>query len=228
MTKPLVLLSLVLALIQYAYGDKKVPTPAEELIAYEIELTEPSLIQALSRPEPLVRQNAAILLGRRSIRPAVPQLRRLLEDEFIYARLAAAEALGRLGDPSGPAALVKALQANNNPTVIYAASSLSELGNASGYEAVERISRDSKNAMDRLQAVRALSKFLRFRDKKPLAVDSLANGMLSDPAQPVRLAAAEELKTLRWEDVKRVFEKASKSSDKVISDIAEEYLRRNR
>jgi len=214
--------------IQYAYGDKKVPTPAEVLTAYGVELTVPSLVNALSSTQPMVRQNAAVLLGNRKVRAAVPELRKLLTDEFVYARLAAAGALVSLGDPTGEAALVKGLEGEDSPAVIYAASTLTELGNASGYEVVARISSDSSQVMDRLQAVRALPKFLQFRDKEGSVVGAVAKAMLADPDQRIRLAAAGELRNLKRDDVKQAFEEALKSADSVIRELAQEYLGRNR
>lgn len=57
------------------------------------------------------RQRSAELLGTAGYEPAVPGLANLLEDRDADVRLAAAQALGRIGDPGSVSALFSALEA---------------------------------------------------------------------------------------------------------------------
>ncbi len=70
------------------------------------EPAAPELLRALDHGQALVRQGAALVLGRLGHAPAVDRLLALLEDPEPAVALAAAEALGRIGDPRAVAPLL--------------------------------------------------------------------------------------------------------------------------
>lgn len=75
-----------------------------------------ALRKALSDPDPLVAESACWALGERRVRAAVPDLVRVSGDHpDPRCREAAVAALGALGDPSGMAAVLAAL--DDKPTV---------------------------------------------------------------------------------------------------------------
>jgi HEAT repeat protein len=83
------------------------------------EAAVPSLIQALSHPDPDVREQAAralALIGPKSA-PAVPDLIRLLDDVSDQVRRQAARALGQIGPAAKAAnpALIKQLERAEPP-----------------------------------------------------------------------------------------------------------------
>jgi CubicO group peptidase (beta-lactamase class C family) len=88
-----------------------------------------ALIGALKDSDPLVRENAAIALGRlgSAARQAVDPLVKALGDEDLYVRGTAAVALGRIGAAAVPA-LVRALADENGEVRRSAAIALGRLG----------------------------------------------------------------------------------------------------
>ena len=205
-------------------SDKKVFTPEELLRSYGVALETPSLVEALSNPQAIVRQNAALLLGRRKDTAVIPELKKHLNDEFPYARLAVAGALVQLGDQSGNAVLMEALADQNPGSAIYAAAALEQMGNSAGFRAIAKIAAEAKEPLDRLQATRALGKYLKHRDTEQAAVTELIARLSKDGDKRVREVAADELQHQDRTDVAAAFTAASKDKDELVRAIAESYL----
>jgi HEAT repeat protein len=209
-----------------AYADKKLPTPEEQLQAYGINLTIPDLKKALHHTQPVIRENAAIILGKRKEKSAIPDLKGLLKDNYIYARIAAAEALFIMGDESGIPVLFEILKAANIPARLRAASTLADIGKVEGYETITHILKDN-DPMDRLNAVRILPRFLRFKEPNIKVVSDLIKVLQQDKDARVRSAAADELKNFSGNEIVEAFKKAlEEDKDDVVHGIAEQYLKK--
>ena len=207
-----------------AYADKKISTPEEQLQAYGIELTTTGLKKALRHTLPVVRENAAITLGKRKERSAISDLKGLLKDDYIYARIAAAEALSIMGDDSGIPVLFEALNAAHIPARLRAASILADIGKVEGYETVAQILKNN-DPMDRLNAVRVLPRFLRFKEPNIHVVPDLVNVLHQDKDERVRRAAADELKNFSGNEIVEAFKKSLEDDeDVVVHGIAVQYL----
>lgn len=208
-----------------AYANKKLPTPEEQLQAYGINLTIPDLIKTLHHTQPVIRENAAIILGKRKEISAISDLKGLLKDDYIYARIASAEALFIMGDDSGIPVLLEILKADNIPARLRSASTLADIGKMDGYETVTRILKDN-DPMDRLNAVRILPKFLRFKEPNINVVPDLVKVLHQDQDERVRRAAADELKNFNGNEVIEAFKKSlEEDKDDVVHGIAEQYLK---
>jgi len=207
-----------------AYADKKLPTPEEQLQAYAINLTIPDLKKALHHSLPVIRENAAIILGKRKERSAISDLNGLLKDNYIYARIAAAEALSIMGDDSGIPVLFEILKAANIPARLRAASTLADIGKVEGYETVTQVLKNNE-PMDRLNAVRILPRFLRFKEPNINVVPVLIKVLHQDQDASVRRAAADELKNFSGNELVEAFKKSlEEDEDVVVHGIAVQYL----
>jgi len=209
-----------------AQDDKRGPTPEETLRAYGINLDPPALIKALSNAEPVVRENAAIVLGHRKERSAVPYLKEALRDSYSYGRLAAAGALLEMGDKSAVAELRNTLLQNKDyPAAMKAAEILAVNGIDEGLPVVVQVATTATEAVDRVQAVRKFSAFARFETQKPLIAKELSNVLRNDSDAIVRRAAASELQDVRSPEVVQAFRQAATDSDAVVRGLAERYLK---
>lgn len=207
-----------------AFANKVIPTPEQTLTNYGVKLDVPSLAAALSRNEPAVRENAAKLLGARGDRSVVPQLETLLADSYVYARLAAAGALAKLGEAKGIETLRQATKQKDGPTVIYASRELIQIGDNYGYDAVVQIAQKSTTALDRLIAVDLLRDYASLAGV-PKITRVLAKSMREDRDSRVRGAAAHGLSTLKHPDVLKVFSGEVNNKDEVVKGIAQQYVR---
>jgi HEAT repeat protein len=207
-------------------SDKKVPTPEEILSGYKINLSSPALIEALSNPEPTVRENAAIVLGRRKERSASGPLKEHLRDAYLYARLAAAVALLQMGDSSAmPVVRDLLTQDSDHPAAIRAAGVLADNGNDEGLAVVVRVATTAVEPMDRVQATRALAAFSKFEADRPVVIKQLASLLSNDNNLNVRRVAASELQNFHSPEVALAFERALSDQDAVIQGLAERYLK---
>ncbi len=217
--------ALLFALVNsIAFANKIIPTPEQTLTNYGVKLDVPSLVAALSRNEPGVRENAAKLLGSRGDRSVAPQLMPLLTDVYMYARLAAAGALAKLGEQKGNETLRQATKEKDAPTVIYASRELIQIGDNYGYDAVVQIAQKSAVALDRLIAVDLLRDYASLTGI-PKITRVLAKSMREDRDSQVRAAAARSLRTLKHPDVLRVFSAELNNKDEVVKGIAQQYVR---
>jgi HEAT repeat protein len=97
------------------------------------------LIEALENREfESIRWQAAVLLGRRGDRAAVPALIRSLGDPNHHVREEAAEALGRIGDARARGALTAALDDPVRSVRLRAAQALEHLGRRGEMPPAER------------------------------------------------------------------------------------------
>jgi hypothetical protein len=103
---------------------------AEVLRAYGIELSEPSLVAALSNPNARIRMNAAMQLAADNDSSAIPSIEGALSSEKDpMTRVAIAGALASLGDQKGSASLQAMCADSDTPirAVIYAVQMLQML-----------------------------------------------------------------------------------------------------
>ena len=79
--------------------------------------------------------------------------------------------------------------------------------------------------MERLNAVRILPKFLRFKEPNIKVVPNIVNILHQDQDAMVRRAAADELKNLSGEEIVEAFKiSLEKDEDVVVHGIAVQYL----
>lgn len=125
------------------------------------ERPPPPEVALLQHPDAHVRWNAALNLGYRRERAAVPALEAALHDPHPNVVCLAAWALGRLGDDSATPALVAALErAFREPVVLppLLVSSLGRLQDPRAVPVLLDVARRSPDSGDREQAVRALAR----------------------------------------------------------------------
>jgi HEAT repeat protein len=212
-----------------ARADKRAPTPEEILRSYHIDLSTSALIEALSNVEPIVRENSAIVLGSRKERSALSQLREHLNDPYIYARLAAADALLQMGYTTGVPVVREVMvqeQEQDPPAAVRAAVILANSGNDEGLHIVTHVAETASQQMDRVQAVIALAGFRRFTPDDTFVVLELVKLLDSNTALNVRRVAASVLQNIRSAQVEAAFRRTVGDKDPVIRGIAEQYLKK--
>jgi HEAT repeat protein len=146
----------------------------------------PALQQALQHP--VLYQAAATALGQMGI-AALPTLQQALHDQkvFVFGRLAVAEALGKIGDPSAIPALQQALRDQGLDIRRQAAAkALGEIGDPAALPALQQALHDQEKYV-RLAVAEALGKI-----GDPSAIPALQQA-LHDQEKYVRLAVAEAL-----------------------------------
>lgn len=94
-------------------------------------------IGLLSSPDPQLRQFVAYLLGQAADSRAIEPLIDALQDEHVGVRGAAANALGKIGDPAAIPYLLPLLKHANLQLVVWAAFALTRLGRDS-FDVLER------------------------------------------------------------------------------------------
>lgn len=169
------------------------------------EAAPPPEIVLLQHPEAAVRWNAALNLGYRRERSAVPALEAALHDPHPNVVCLSAWALGRLGDRSATPALVAALErAFRDPVVLppLLVPSLGRLRDPRAAAALLEVARRSPDSGDREQAVTALARL--HQDVSAFAADRDENvreaalrrppapgGLPVRPGEVLRLDAAD-------------------------------------
>lgn len=104
-----------------ADDDENVRWTAFETLTLPAMNAGPALMDALSRPDEVIRESAARALGALGYEPAVPALLGALDDESFDVRSAALEALAHLPhNPAARAALENAASHPDAPTRAYA------------------------------------------------------------------------------------------------------------
>jgi HEAT repeat protein len=220
------IVTIIACALPNARADKKVPKPEEILTSYHIDLATPALIGALSNAEPAVRENSAIVLGRRKELSAVPELRVHLGDPYIYARLAVADALLQMGDTSGISVIREVmLREMDPPAAVRAAVVLANNGKDEGLKIVGHVADTALQPMDRVQAVRALAGFRKFEKDGAYVLSEFVKLLDTDADLNVRRAAASELQNIQSAEVVQVFRRTASDQDPIIRGIAEQYLK---
>jgi HEAT repeat protein len=209
-----------------AQSDKKSPTPEQILASYGVGTTTVALTDALASPRAMVRENAAILLGQRKERSAAQQLHALLSDAYVYARLAAADALLQIGDASALSTVRALLQEKDAYAAVRAALVLVNNGSDEGLRGAVDIAGASVRPSERVLAVRALPMFNRFESDRPIVLKELLNRFENDTDVTVRRAAASELMDVQTPEVAEAFRRAANDPDPVIGGLAEAYSKR--
>jgi len=209
-----------------AQVERKGPTPEQVLASYGVGTSSSALTEALTRPQALVRENAAILLGQRKDRSAAEALRGMLNDPYVSARLAAAEALLQIGDTSGLPTVRQLLKQDDPYSAVRAALVLADNGIDEGLSTVVEIARSAVKPTERLLAVRALPRFTKFESDKPIVLTELLNRFDSDSDLQPRRAAGSELMNFRNPEVVQAFQRAASDRDPVIRGLAESYLKK--
>lgn len=209
-------------------AEKKVPTPEQVLASYGIASTPESLIKALSSEEPMVRENAALVLGAKRVKEAVPALRNLLGDPYRYAQVAAAGALLRLSDDSGLQILRDALGDPEAAIAAAAGKAIGEAGRDVGYDVLAaRLDQGERDARARLLIVRTLPAYRKMRETQ--VRDDLVKALLRDPAAEVRRGAADELTRFSGAPVRAAFDEVlKKETDQVVLGLARTYLSKSK
>ncbi len=87
----------------------------------------PLVLAELESPEPELRYEAALAAGELELLDAIPTLRLLVEDEDMDVRLAAIEALGRIGGPEAERILLQLADAGDESVSLAAEEALDEL-----------------------------------------------------------------------------------------------------
>jgi HEAT repeat protein len=220
--------SMLLMFCAAAYGDKRLPTHEETLEGAGIAITPEAMIAALANEDGMVRQSAAALLGERRVYAAVPALIKVLDDDdFVYARIAAAGALLRLGNTAGEPVLALALSENEAHVAVAAAQEFAAAGDLRGLEPLIARLPAAKEPLDRLALVRGIAGFHRFTEGKPEIRTALIGVLQNDASSIVRMAAAEELSTLSGDDVRAALAAAAeRDPDPGVRAIARTQLER--
>lgn len=227
---PLVMTGLCLLPAARAQADKRMPTPAELLTGYGVALTPAALIEALQSGEGAIRENAAVVVGERGLKQAVPALKTLLDDDYPNARVAAAGALLRLGDESGLALLRQQIAGPDAPLAALAARAIAAAGRDAGYEQLrERVTVGTDSPLDRVLLVRALPAYRTTGGHESTVRDALIDVLGRDASLEVRRAAADELTAFSGPAVTAAFRRASTDDpDAVVKGIAQAYVARQR
>ena len=222
----LTVLAAVLLVSTAAQADKKVATPEEMLTAAGIRLVADDLIQALRHDDPVVREMAAKVIGTRRLQQAVPALKEQLTDIYVFARVAAAEALLRLADKSGLELLQKELENGTTPVSVAAAQGLLAGGSTGGYVVLERRLRGAEpDWRNRVLIVRGIPAFRPTSVGEANVRDLLIAALQKDAAPEVRRAAADELTQFKGPEVTAAFTSAvSVEPDAVVRGVAQAYL----
>lgn len=169
-------------------NDETLRYAAIEAILHYGQMAAPALLEALTQPQALIRENAAEMLGMLPDSGAVPALLERLADEDLAVRQAAVRSLGSLG---GEAAYQGLLQALEDPaTQDTAMGVLGQLHDANLISHLQRFLYEGKSAM-RWTAAQALSLF-----GDEAAVSILLNAMRL-PDEAIRRPAAEALARVR-------------------------------
>jgi HEAT repeat protein len=221
------MLLLVTGCVTAARGDYSFPTPQEILQNAGVALTPEALVKALGHSSGYVRRSAAWMLGEQHVAGAVPALERVLSDDFVNARLAAAGSLLMMQDRAGAAVLEQELKSERIDVAAEAALQFGRAGDARGVDELAARLRDSKSENVRAVAADALGRM----GKLPAARDrirvELATALVSDPSAAVRLAVASALRDDHSSEVRAAFVKAAATEqDAVVRGIVEDYLMR--
>lgn len=116
-----------------------------------------ALVGALQDPKPELRVGALVALAEQEDLTVVPAVAEALLDEDLRVQVAAAECLGRLGDPAGAPALLAYVQSQRRPP-LNAIWALGEIGDASAIPVLSELqnSPDAHVAWNATEALRAL------------------------------------------------------------------------
>ncbi len=205
----------------FAFADKRVPTPAEILVGFGVPLTPDGVTGALRHANGLVRQSAATQLGEWRTSTAVVDLKGVLNDEYVYARIAAAGALLKMKDQSGVAVLTSEL---SNVEVVIAVAASNELlasGDTRAFEGLLGRLDNCQVPSDRLLLVRAIARYGSFADHRPRVEKALIARLLHDEGKLVRMVAAEELADYRSDAAQKALLTAAETdNDPIVRGVA--------
>ncbi len=196
------------------------------LKARGIDTSTKGLISALKNPEPEIRDYAAIVIGERKDKQAIPPLRALLNDPYPTARFDAARSLAVMGDKSGLAVLKEQLkEPDSSERPLMAAATLAEVGDPSGYNVIIAGLASQKTPF-RVRAVIDLATFSRFNGRKvgTRVIDvpgQLIRVLEHDPDGFVRLNAALILGRVGNLSDIPALKKASSDSDQRVRQAAQ-------
>jgi HEAT repeat protein len=151
------------------------------------------LIAALGHPSLSIRSPSLPVIDIPSLplRPSPAKERPILRDEYFSVRSAAAEALGKIGDPQGIQPLISALNDENEWVRRAAAQALGEMGNPETVEPLT-VALEDANKDVRVAIAEALGKI------GGPALGSLIIALKNEDFQ-VRQAAAEAMDRLGWQ-----------------------------
>ncbi|MHC5053783.1 MAG: HEAT repeat domain-containing protein [Planctomycetota bacterium] len=149
-----------------------------------------ALRRLLGHERPEVRREAAQILGQRADAASLEALVRMTRDNADAVREAAVEALGRIADPRAAVAVRNAFTDRTPEVRARAAEATARLGDVGGIPELVALLQPKFTEGERVSAVAALGFIGDERVGQPLV------GLLDDPSEPVRRAAASALARL--------------------------------
>lgn len=120
--------------------------PVVKLMGINDPIVIPLLIEALSNPEPNIRQGAALVLGHKEEHSAVESLITLLKDHDLYVRATAANSLKKLRDKRAVEALARCLNDVASEVRRSAAIALKAIGSPEAIEVLKKLAQNNNDS----------------------------------------------------------------------------------